>query len=80
MITMMGCPCASANLKWRLLAAGFALSVTIDRMTTWENAGSIVQLFSAPRIEVRALGTLSPGNITTWHHDGFAPLMRWGVD
>jgi hypothetical protein len=66
----MGYPSESANLKWRLLAAGFALSATADRLVIWENAGSVVQLFSVARTEVRALGTLSPGNIAAWHYGG----------
>jgi hypothetical protein len=79
-ITMMLRPCASANLKWRLLAPGFALSVTADRLAVWESADSVIQPFSAASIEVRASGVLSPGNITAWHYGGFAPLMKRGVD
>lgn len=80
MIVMVRCPRTSANLKRRLLAPGFALSVTADRMAVWKSAGSVVQPFFAARTEVRALGILSPGNITAWHYGGFAPLMRRGVD
>ena len=70
MITMMRHLCAPANPKRRLLAAGFALSVTVDRLAVSENTGSFVPPFPAARTEVRALGTLSPGNITAWRPGG----------
>jgi hypothetical protein len=66
-MTMRRCLCVCANLQWRVFAAGFALPVTPDKSTVWESAGLFVPLFSAVGTEVRAAGTLSPGNITAWH-------------
>lgn len=69
---MVGDPSASADLKWRLQPRGFARSVNAEKLTFWEHAQAVAQSFAASGTAVRALGTLSPGNITAWR-DGRSP-------
>jgi hypothetical protein len=67
-IPMMCCSGTSANLKWRLLTGGFALPVTAYKLVDYQSASAVVPPFFAVSTAVRALGALSPGNITAWHH------------